>query len=193
MVAIGEVPHLTAHQQGCGRLLLDHRCSAGAMRRVGWWRSVGAQIGQVTSLGEWKDVLLAKLVNHLRPAALRIASVSVNQTLSSFFKRERTRRIAAAPSGVPITNGWIPMTTVVAPRAGSARASLARGFVHEIWTAARKVRAEDRTLAESEFLDEKRKAHRDFSVVWPGADVDGITRESVTQSVPSCANAAQGR
>jgi hypothetical protein len=58
-------------------------------------------------------------------AALRIASVSVNQTASSFLRRDRTRRKAAAPSGVPITKGWIPMTTVVASRAGSARASLA--------------------------------------------------------------------
>jgi hypothetical protein len=60
-----------------------------------------------------------------RPAAFRIISVSASQTVSSFLRRERTRRIAAAPSGVPTTNGWSPMTTVVASRAGSARASLA--------------------------------------------------------------------
>ena len=39
------------------------------------------------------------------PAALRMASVSVNQTASSFFSRKRTRRKAAAPSGVPTTKG----------------------------------------------------------------------------------------
>src|SRR5262245_66646424 len=61
--------------------------------------------------------------HHFRPAALRMASVSVSQTWSSFLRRERTRRKAAAPSGVPITKGWIPMTAVVASRAGSARRS----------------------------------------------------------------------
>jgi CO/xanthine dehydrogenase Mo-binding subunit len=56
---------------------------------------------------------------------LRMASVSVSQTASSFLRRVSTRRNAAAPSGVPTTKGWMPMTTVVASRAGSARASLA--------------------------------------------------------------------
>ena len=58
-------------------------------------------------------------------SAARIACVSVSQTASSALRRVRTRRNAAAPSGVPITKGWIPITTVVAGRAGSARASWA--------------------------------------------------------------------
>src|SRR5262249_50021744 len=65
--------------------------------------------------------------HHFCPAALRVASVSVSQTCSSFLRRESTRRKAAAPSGVPITKGWMPMTTVVASRAGSARAGV--GFL----------------------------------------------------------------
>src|SRR5262249_21737068 len=75
--------------------------------------------------------------HHFRPAALRMAAVSVSQTFSSLLRRERTRRKAAAPSGAPITKGWIPMTTVVASRAGSARASLAVNFrevVHSVRT-----------------------------------------------------------
>ena len=58
-------------------------------------------------------------------SAARIAAVSVSQTASSALRRVSTRRNAAAPSGVPITKGWIPITTVVAGRAGSARASCA--------------------------------------------------------------------
>ncbi len=44
-------------------------------------------------------------VDHFTPAALRIASVSASQTMSSSLKRWRTRRMAAAPSGVPTTKG----------------------------------------------------------------------------------------
>src|SRR5258708_9019426 len=63
--------------------------------------------------------------HHFRAAAFRIASVSVSQTASSLLKRKRARRKAAALSGVPTTKGWIPMTTVVASRAGMACASRA--------------------------------------------------------------------
>ena len=42
---------------------------------------------------------------HLGSAVLRMDSVSVSQTASSILKRVRTRRNAAAPSGVPITKG----------------------------------------------------------------------------------------
>src|SRR5262249_53672991 len=45
--------------------------------------------------------------SQFRPPALRRASVSVSQTRSSCLRRMRTRRIAAAPSGVPTTKGWI--------------------------------------------------------------------------------------
>jgi len=64
-----------------------------------------------------RGVLKKELLSHLRSnvgagevayftlIALRIVSVSVNQTLASLFNRASTRRIAAAPSGVPTTKG----------------------------------------------------------------------------------------
>ena len=51
-------------------------------------------------------------------------------------------------------------------------------FVHEIRIAARKVRPKDRTLSETEHLDEQSEADRDLLSAGPGRDRDRIARKS---------------
>jgi hypothetical protein len=52
-------------------------------------------------------------------------SVSVIHTAPCWLKCSSTRRSAAAPSGVPTTNGWIPIATTVASASGYTEVSRA--------------------------------------------------------------------
>src|SRR5258705_236199 len=55
---------------------------------------------------------------------------------------------------------------------------LTEGLIHEVRVAGRQIRAEDRTLAEAELLDEQRKTDRDLSAGRPGGNVDRLASEA---------------
>ena len=54
---------------------------------------------------------------------------------------------------------------------------LAEGLVHEVRIAVRQIRPENRTLAETELLDEQGEADGDLFAPGPGGDMDRVTTE----------------